>query len=748
MDEQSGPYVEMQDDVEIPFPGKLVSELMTKEYQLPEDAPVKRKADGQPEGQPSTKIAATADGGDAVPTMPRHVSSMLSAVEALEERASTPAESSSSAPTPAPEAADSPSPGNADQAPAGGEPSSPEAGEIPLPRNATAPDEYGVRIITRRATRTDFPNNRVAVPNVFEWDDLDIGFRDSSNCVQKGATKAKRGRYLGKPASNYMFIDRRVGSWDSTQIADELDLELVRKCGLHPTLGFVLPTSTNEKEPPKPFVSGWKSTVLVSPRGEMMHASRTIPAARHDRRVKRAYRHLRGGQLLREYCEKEDIPATAIEPTQEEREEYRRSVLAACHIDPDAVRPQPSREAASEDDAAFQSLVAQAISEVSAIEAEEEAARAAAPRRPQPLSRPYDAIRDVFTNGAEQTSPPVPTQDADTGKLLSLASVAEAERNPVSAYGQAVYSQPTYFAEPSTQLSYPQQMEHPGHDLSRPSDFLRTALNPPPTDYGPPPAVSDYPIPSMGSPPAPGSTPSGRSPFSNTSSAKSLPALRPMRSLLSDSPPLPEPHGSPAPPHPSMVVSNSGAFFPPAPSRPFHNSYPLQEPNAVPVLQPPIGGPFQVPQLAPSDRRSPFSTSPPPFQGMAAPLASSSAAGPPPILQQPGGPSMMPPLQQPASAGASPHSRPGSSSASSGPSNVAAAGGKYRKLEPAPTPPHRQPFGGNGGELRTVHFNYQEAIKDYTPIEAPPRHGPTHIRGWTHNNLKKAKVGSKEEEAP
>jgi hypothetical protein len=46
-------------------------------------------------------------------------------------------------------------------------------------------------------------------------------------------------------------------------------------------------------------------------------------------------------------------------------------------------------------------------------------------------------------------------------------------------------------------------------------------------------------------------------------------------------------------------------------------------------------------------------------------------------------------------------------------------------------------YSGNGQELRTVQFDYREAIKDYTPVEAPPRHGPTQIRGWTHNNIRK-----------
>jgi hypothetical protein len=46
-------------------------------------------------------------------------------------------------------------------------------------------------------------------------------------------------------------------------------------------------------------------------------------------------------------------------------------------------------------------------------------------------------------------------------------------------------------------------------------------------------------------------------------------------------------------------------------------------------------------------------------------------------------------------------------------------------------------YSGAGHELRTVQFDYREAIKDYTPVEAPPRHGPTQIRGWTHNNIRK-----------
>ncbi|KAK0623149.1 hypothetical protein B0T14DRAFT_564542 [Immersiella caudata] len=769
-DEQSGPYVEYRDGVEVPFHGKTVAELMTKEYQLPEIESPKRKADGQPDGQPNSKMAATAENGEAVPSLPRHVSGLLSAVEALDERASTPAESSSNAPTPVPEPADAPSPGNADHMPSSGDQIPLDALEIPLPRYTTGPDEYGVRIITRKPTRLDIPNNRIVVPNIFEWDDLDIGFRDSANCVQKGATKAKRGKYLGKPGSNFMFIDRRVGTWDSTQSAGEFDEALLKKHVLHPTLGIVLPISINEEEPPRPFVSGWKSTVLVSPRGEIVHASRTIPLAKRDEKAKNLYTKLQMKELMREFCAKEDIAEKNVAPTEEEREAHRRSVLTAQGIDPDAVRRLPSPEIKDDgeptpdDTRAFSEFVEEAISAASVLDAEEDAARSAQSKRPTTSSRPYDAIRDVFTesaSAAEATAPQASntSQPLDTMSLSVLADMAEQERRHEPVYEQpTVYEQPGYtqsreFYNPpegASQLAYPPHMEQPGQDSGRNNDFLRTALNPPPTEYQPP---SDYPVGPLGQSPMQGQ----RTPFSSAGAGKGLPALRPVLGLPGEGAPLPEPHGSPAPQHLGMVVSNSGTFYPPAPSRPFHNGYVLQEPGAIhglqqPSMQPqPLSipmGPLQAPPLAPPapEGMSSYTVSPPPYHGM--PLA------PAPALQQPVTPSQVspiaPPLQQAQSASApSPRSRPGSSSAASssgaapGPASSSGAGAsKYRKLEPAPTPPHRLGYPGNGQELRTVPFDYREAIKDYKPIEAPPRHGPTHIRGWTHNNLKKTSVSA------
>jgi hypothetical protein len=68
----------------------------------------------------------------------------------------------------------------------------------------------------------------------------------------------------------------------------------------------------------------------------------------------------------------------------------------------------------------------------------------------------------------------------------------------------------------------------------------------------------------------------------------------------------------------------------------------------------------------------------------------------------------------------------------------------YRKLEPAPTTPAVKPRPPPAArpELRTVQFNYREGIKDYMAIEDPPTHGPSAIRGWSHQNLKQPRGGS------
>lgn len=823
--DSQGVFYQTEDGVEVPFPAETISQLMKKPQTQPLEA-TKRKADGQPDGQPASKIPAAAKEGDSAPQMPRHSASLLgAALDPVEESAPETPESASNpqTPTPAPEPAEDATkqpekkPGN------GGDKSGDKSGdkngdkngenngdnsgdttpddgpELPLPRGASSPDEHGVRLISRRPTRLDSPNNRIMVPNTFEWDELDIGFRDSTNCVKKGATKQRRGKYLGRPDSNYMFIDRRVGIWDSTLAEGELDEELVKKHRLHPTLGIVLPDSVNKWEPPKPLASGWKPVVLVPPRGDPIHTSRSIRAAHIDQEADLAERRFEFARMLRGFCAREGIEDEHVAPDPALVEEKRARELVVRGLDPAQVvqheplqrEPSPAApEPAREDAPAFGQFAKDALAAAAAIEAEEGAARtaAAAANRTQP-SRPYDAIRDVFTEktpARDPTPQPTPTpqpvqasQDApaiDTTSLSVLADLAS-HREPTPAEPRrhakdAPSGAPAAGDQPDRQPSYPRPVEYPQPEparVARPkdiplapepvraNDFLRTALNPQ-SPINPAPAVvpvQEYPsvpvapprAPAPAAPTQPPQTTTGRTPFSNTGTTKGLPALRPVRNLLHESHPMSEPQGSAPLHHGNMAVSNSGAYYPPAASRPYHSGYSLQEPMhpiqpAVP--QQPLANPLQPATMAgpplasaPPRRMSPYSVSPPPYHQ---PVVSP-ALGPAPVAPAPGPTPILPQgAQQSAAHTAVPPAR-------SHPGAPPASSSKYRKLEPAPTPPHRLSYSANGQELRTVQFDYREAIKDYTPVEAPPRHGPTQIRGWTHNNLRKARPASSKGDA-
>ncbi|KAK4043520.1 hypothetical protein C8A01DRAFT_43644 [Parachaetomium inaequale] len=771
-----GVFYETDGGVEVPHSGKTISQLMVKQQTLPLEA--KRKADGQPEGQPAAKVPAVAKGDEAAPQLPRHPAGLLGAADAIEESGPTTPDSGSNAPTPtptpAPEPAEEAAPERVNQRVASGAATPADGPDLPVPRGATDPDEFGVRLISRRPTRMDVPNNRIMAPNLFEWDDLDIGFRDSTNCAQKGATKQRRGKYLGRPGSNYMFIDRRAGIWDATLAAGELDDDLVKKHNLHPTLGIALPGSTNEWEPPKPTANGWKPVVFVPPSGEPIHASRTIEAARRDAETAAVERRVEVAQLLRTVCEQEGLSQEDVAPDAELAERYRTDMLVARGLDPALVAqpepsPPPAPEPVVEDTAVFDQFADDALGAAATIEAEEEAARMAAAKRAQP-SRPYDAIRDVFTDtpSARQPSPPAaqdappplpPLTAADTTGLSCLADVAlqpePTMTQPAVAEPLHYEQQPPSYEHPPNGMialgvyelpvaEYPQAAEYPqpepAHfarqdypsaplEPARTNDFLRTALNPqpvspphhlPPQEYPGPPLAPAPGMPAQ----APQAT-AGRTPFSNTGAAKALPALRPMRSQVNEPPAFSEP---PAPHH-NMVPSNSGAYFPPGANRPFHNAYSIQEqtqPMQLMMAHQSQGNPLQAPPhtglpMGPAPLRR-MSTPPPYHQPVGPPFGQ--AQGPAPIQFQ-GAP-------QPLAAAPASRSRPGSSSAAN-----AAAASKYRKLEPAPTPPHRLSYSGNGQELRTVPFDYREAIKDYSAVEAPPKHGPTQIRGWTHNNIRK-----------
>ncbi|KAK0732836.1 hypothetical protein B0T21DRAFT_202251 [Apiosordaria backusii] len=780
-----GVFHEERDGIEVPFPGTSLKELMVKPQTMPLET-LKRKAEGQPDGQPASKLLAAAKEDDAMRQLPRHTAGLLGGAEALEDGVTTPPDSASSAPTPLPELA-----GDVAEIPGqrrtSAEPNPADGPELPLPRGATDPDEYGVRIIARRNNKAENPNNRIMVPNLFEWGDLDIGFRDSTNSAEKGATKARRGKYWQKPGSNYMFIDRRVGIWDSTEVAGELPEAEVKKHNLHPSYGIFLPSSTNFPESPKPVADPWKPVVLVPPNGEVIHASRTIPAAKADRAFDELEAKLEGKKkfsaLLSHLCEQEGISEEEIAPSADEIEQLRKEELEARGMDPNTMYqpssapPTPAPEPTVEQAAEFEQFAEDALRAAAILEDEEEArerarereeeaarmagqgaARAAAAK--SAASKPYDAVRDALqfedSSGSEDTTGLSVLADTAIQEHEATAHIDPRIYNPMRVDGMArdhhQYGPPVDYSHASEYPPPPEEyyglpMSEGYHGVTIPmtrpaeaplpsepprGDFLRTALNPQSPVYPPPPAPPhEY---------AAGQVPGGRTPFVTPGPSVGLPALRPVRSLLNDTPPPPEQQSSPVPQHSSMVVTNSGAFYPAGPSRPFHNGYSIPEPHQHlqplmpapgpgPLQAPPVAGPPSMPQIVPRPP-SPLTGYPvsPPYH---APIAPAPALGVhAPIL--PAG--SQPPAMQ------SPHSRPGSSSASA-PAPAAAGGSaassKYRKLEPAPTPPHRMTYSVNGQELRTVQFDYREAIKDYSAVEAPPRSGPTQIRGWTHQNIRK-----------
>ena len=791
MDEQGIFFERDEDGIELPCSGKKVSELMTEAYQVHSHPEPKRKADGQPASQPNPKMVKA------------HTSSLLGGMDTIMGSKSNTPEPASKAPSPIP------------LSPSKGGPAQPSLPDPPLPKGAEEPDEYGVRRIFRKDKRAEYHNNRLMVPALFEFEPHEIGFRDSTNDPVKGASKAKRGRFLKTPNSNFFFVDRRVASnYDCTQIEDgELDEDIVKEFGLHPRMGIPLPTSVNVEQPSAPHVSGWKPVVLVDPQGNQVHASRTIRAARLDALGEKF--DLRNA--LHEFCEQDGFSHKEIAPSRDLREKKRREELELRGIDPDQdIESQisqsvtPARVPSPVDTAVFDDFVRGTLE---AAAADEEAERTVAASRAQQTSKPFDAIRDALMDNsapspapqqpAKQPSPSIHTQDmqvtgsADTTSLSYLADVAERKLHeqryaihsyhhqpgpaPPRAYSEVHHQETTpidpsllppqsqhngvprngdfdsppqqyhhvEYPRPEGYSVYPHQDPHP-NDGSRPNDFLRTALNP--SAYPPPPEqhpgqYQDYAM--------QGPAGTGRTPFSNTASSKGLPALRPMHGT-----PGPDGQVSPVLPpsgHPSMVVSNSGAFYPPAPNRPFHNGYSAQE-SPVPMqaaVHHPQGMPIQpapghaeahlsqmqmhhYPMPPQPYQNGPISIAPAPGATHIPAASPSPAPGPghaPPMLQPMPGQQMIPTAGSPPPG----RSRPGSSSAPSGPppSGASAGSNKYRKLEPAPTPPHRLGYSANGQEPRTVQFDYREAIKDYTPVEPPPRHGPTHIRGWTHNNLKK-----------
>lgn len=457
---QQGIYRKIHKGIEVPYP-QLHPEL-SREANKPNDprTPSKRKAAYQSEDQPTPKRPTSGLTGTAIP---RHIGGLLSAV-APDEPPSQPA-----SPSPEAEDEDEPSPPADEPVPArrgrkpraqleaspGANPDeTPEVDEDeqvpPVPNGASDPDEFGVRLITKRARINDAPNNRIMVPPLYEYEEHEIGFRDSTNDKTRGATKTKRRKFLDKPNSNAMLFDRTVCSYDATSYEDgELDKEAVEKHKLHPKYGIFLNGSVNEEEPPRPYESGWKPTVFVTETGRVQHTSRSIPAAK----ASEDQRRMDLMALLNKYLDDEGIDQVDLQDEEyhrlvKERDERRR--LEQKRLE-DAAQDKHDQHLFGMNIDIFLDAADQVDRHIAHGDRNPQPSQSGSPNisRPSTMSLKYDAVRDVFggSNLHPTAAPNVAAIDnSGAFNLLQLADLAlsqpEAELAPDMTSGTVAGSAP------------------------------------------------------------------------------------------------------------------------------------------------------------------------------------------------------------------------------------------------------------------------------------------------------------------
>lgn len=771
-----GSWVVFRDGIKVPYPYLLDQNkkaAAAKAQAGKGKPPAKRRAEDQPDGQPDSKKSTgpsgstRPDNGDEAATpQPRHIKGLLSA------EAGTAKEAESNAASPSPDSDPK------TEVPRGRK-------DLPdLPNGASEPDKWGVRTVLRRGPRA---NNRLIIPPIFTFADEEIGFRDSTNDSSKKATRGTRGRFLDNPNSRNLHIDRTIVTYDCMDYEDDaLDSDLVQKHNVHPKYGLFLPDSRNESEPPESPVSGLNPIVITTPCGGTLHASRSVRGYNMDATLREDARKDKLCLLLAQYCKETGIESDEITTDEIRERERQRFVVAQPPAASEGTGEQPTDAGLhnvnleADESVVTKENITQLLNAALYVENE----RPNYPPSSQRPSRPYDAVRDVFTNAEPTPPPPMPLMEIDTFSLSFLADVSE----QVSLHREVQFD-PTldHRLEPQIEYRPDYQLEHhpnipfeyrsefipdhrPSHYMEHRLDqpelpamgdsmidprllgppnpipppantFLQTALNPPPT------LAHIAPAPSQGiEPPTQPSV--GRIPFTSQGSGKPSPVLPPLRpsrrekgiDLTHPPPPTLVQQAPDFGPGLGMIQSNSGNFFPPAPSRSFHQGYTIVEQNPM------MGMPFGMssgsmvssqPHLAPSHR--------PPYQPPSPTMSNHAQIAAMPMHMSHGS-SVSPPgssmgLRSPTGPPGSRH-RASISSGSNGANNA-----KYRKIAAAPIP-HNRPWQQNGGaELRLAHYDHKEAIKDYRANEPPPRTGPTTIRGWNVNNGSKGRKGLKKEDS-
>ncbi|KAK7952583.1 uncharacterized protein PG986_008311 [Apiospora aurea] len=777
-----GPYVFFKDGVEVPYPSLLAenakasamkSTIQKKPKPEPRSGP-KRKADDAPDGQPDTKKHVSsstrsgqlreANGEDGSTPRPRHIGGMMSAETELEVEA----ESNAPSPTPLEEG----------QSPASEVKASEYAFEpvykkdLPdLPTGASDPDPWGVRKLHKRGPKA---NNRLIIPCQFQFEDGDIGFRDSTNDSSRKATKASRGKFLDKPNSRNWHLDQTIAYYNVLDYEDdELDPEIVKKHRLHPKYGFFLPDSINDSETSGEQECIVKPIVAVTPDGSTLHAARSVRPMFMDDALKADGRKNKMAGMLGTFCQELgiDLDDIATEEMRERQRDLEERLLTESEEEAEAYDDEQDDEMAlltheaearaAEDEATIARNFSTVLDAAAVLEQDE---RPQVPVSTQRASRPYDAVRDVFgTAGAVPQPMPAVVDTFGLSLLADVSETPELYRGPP----EMPRGESTTVMDPPIRAA-PRQAPPPPPPPSS-NAFLQTALNPTP-GYAP---IAPAPPQNPETRPH---TPATRNPFTGQSTGRGSPVLPPLRPAKrekpvtsgmtstvsldmqqaqpsSSSPPVPAPPAlapagppvlqpGPAPqPQPQefgsprgMMQTNTGSFYPPAPHRAFHHSFSLHEPNTMIPMGVQSGPP--IPPMAPGPPGPPgagMMYNGPPQPPALAPYPAMSPPLPGHAQLAPMGPS--PPIPPSGSPPLTSNGRQRNSSTSSNGQNA----GKYRKIAAAPMA-HSRPWVQNGGsELRLSNYDPKGSIKDYTANEPPPRSGPTTIRGWSVNNVSKSR---------
>lgn len=682
----------------------------------------------------------------------------------------------------------------------------------PLPKNLGEADEHGIRLYSQRGPREKALTSRFMAPPVFNFNDWEIGFRDTSNDSSKGHTRAKRGKYLDTPNNTGWHFDHWCNGYDySSMEHDELDEGLVEQYGLHPKYGIFLPTSKNDFIEGEPYEMPGKPVVFIAtPSGRVSYASRSlIPTANHRRSEEAPFR-LKFGASLRRFCkmadiEEDDLSVAEYLPSFNEwkkkslgiaTKELKKRPTKSVDSETEEEEPVPEEEEETKETVDTGMSALSVLTYASAYVNAQETVKSAPPP-PKPAR--YDAIRDVFTDSKPAATP---VQDPVSLSLSTLAELCNVEpklpggtgiafesdyRSPVkkeetpqaSSFGSLPPTQRTEHHSPygysSRDRAYPQPPSSGTLPESSPYPPLDRGLPPPapmeykshypppgpvsqdhgyyysphdprdpvtpsrPVDHGyghrrlsgygseaPPPPQSYsrgpyWPQQSPSAPPpavphtahygAPAPPPSRLS-FSQAAGNDPLPPLRPPRRNHS----LPDEPGS---------SLHNGIYYPPGPSRSYHRTGFPTEPMAQ--MQPLPGE-----RLLPNPQQGQgYMGSPPP--GYAHQVLSPTFGNP----GLPGGHIG----QSPPGTPQGPHS--GIHRHRSTPSGSSDAGSnKYRKLQPAPVPAHRN--WANKPELKTIPYDHKETGSS----AALPSSGPTQIRGWNVNQPRKRSKAEKERAEP